>query len=150
MRNDKEQSGEFVTKEESRQGGALIPIFFIMIMVDVAKEIKSKIKQRHVGYKCLEAVSIGECMFADDLVVFAKNRSELKYNLMLWNEALKKINMNINMEKTKIMIIGGEETVEMEVGSIKLEQVKSFKYLGVQIQNNGKQESEINEELAQQ
>ena len=34
-------------------------------------------------------------MFADDLVVFAKNRSEPKYNLMSWNEALKKRNMNI-------------------------------------------------------
>ena len=47
------------------------------------------------------------------------------------------------------MILGGEESVEMKVEGIKLEQVKSFKYLGVQIQNNGKQEAEINE-LAQQ
>ena len=92
-----------------------------MIMDDVAKEIKSKIKQTHVGYKCLEAVSIGECMFLDDLVVFAKNRSELKYNSMLWNEALKKRNMNINMEETKIMILGGEQSAEMEVEGIKLE-----------------------------
>ena len=48
------------------------------------------------------------------------------------------------MEKTKIMILCGEESVEMEVRGIKLEQVKkSFKYLGVEIQNNGKQEAEI-------
>ena len=59
-------------------------------MDDVAKEIKSKIKQRYVGYECLEAVSIGECMFGDDLVVFAKNTSGLKYNLMLWKEAMMK------------------------------------------------------------
>jgi len=31
------------------------------------------------------------------------------------------------------MILGGEESVEMEVEGIKLEQVESFKYLGVQI-----------------
>ena len=68
-------------------------------MDDVAKEINSKIKQIHVGYKCLETGSILECVFVDDLVMFAKYRSELKYNLMLWNEALKKRNMNINMEK---------------------------------------------------
>ena len=106
-------------------------------------QIKLKIKQTHVGYKCLEAVRIREYMFEDDLVVFTKIRSELKYNLMLWNEALKKRNMNINMEKMKIMILGGKESVEMEVEDIKLEQMKSFKYLGVQIQNNGKQEAEI-------
>ena len=53
--------------------------------------------------------------------------------------------MNINMEKTTIMILGGEESVEMEVEGFKLQQVKSFKYLGVQIQNNGKQEAETSE-----
>ena len=59
MRKDREQSEEFVTKEGLRQRGALSPILFILIMDDVAKEIKSKIKPTHVGYKCLEAVSIG-------------------------------------------------------------------------------------------
>ena len=56
--------------------------------------------------------------------------------------------MKINMEKKKIMILGGEESVEMEIEGIKLEQVKSFKYLGVQIQNNGKQEAKINERIS--
>ena len=36
----------------------------------------------------------------------------------------------------------------MEVEGIKLEQVKSFDYLGVQIQNNGKQEAETNERIS--
>ena len=52
------------------------------------------------------------------------------------------------MEEMKIMILGGEESVEMEVEGIKLEQVRSFKYLGVQIQNNGKQETKINERFS--
>ena len=56
--------------------------------------------------------------------------------------------MNINVERMKIMIMGGEESVEMEVEDIKLEQVKSFKYLGVQIQNNGKQEAETNKRIS--
>ena len=54
---------------------------------------------------------------------------------MFWKEALKKRNMNINMEKTK-NILSGQERVEMEVEDIKLEEVKSFKYLGVKIRNN--------------
>ena len=36
---------------------------------------------------------------------------------MLWKEALKKRNVNINMEKTKIIILVEEENVEMEVGA---------------------------------
>ena len=38
--------------------------------------------------------------------------------------------------------------MEMEVGGIKLEQVKSFKYLGVRIQNNWRQEAEIKERIS--
>ena len=43
----------------------------------------------------------------DDLVEFAKSRKEPKYNLMLRKVALKKRDININIEKTKIMILGG-------------------------------------------
>ena len=46
-------------KEGLRQGMALSPILFIMIVNDV-KEIKSKIQQIHIGYKCLETESIEE------------------------------------------------------------------------------------------
>ena len=49
VREDREQSGEFLTNEGLRQGAALSPILFIMIIDDVAKEIKSKIKQIHIG-----------------------------------------------------------------------------------------------------
>ena len=52
------------------------------------------------------------------------------------------------MERTKIITLGGEESVEMEMEDIKLEQVMSFEYLGVQIQNNGKREAEINERIS--
>ena len=103
-----------------------------MIVDDVAKEIK----QTLVGYKCSETVSIGERVFGDNLVVFAKNTSKLKYYLMLWKETVKKRNVNINTENMKIMILGGQESLEIEVEGIKLERVKSFKYLGLRIQNN--------------
>ena len=75
MRENIEQSEEFVIKEMLRQEGASNHTLFIIIIDDVLKEIKSKIKQTHVGYKCLETMSIAECIFADDLVVFTKNRS---------------------------------------------------------------------------
>ena len=60
-------------------------------------------------------------MFADDLIVFTKNKSELKYNLISWKEALKKRNITINMEETKIMMLDLEENVEMKVEGMKLE-----------------------------
>ena len=80
MRKDREQSEEFVTKEELRQGGVLTHVLFIMIMDDVTKEIKAKIKQIYIEQKKSKTSRIAECIFADDLVVFTKNRSELRYN----------------------------------------------------------------------
>ena len=77
--------------------------------------------------------------------MFARDRRELKYNLMLCKEALQKKNMNIKMEEMKIMILGGEES---EVEGIKMERVKSFQYLGTQMQNNWKQEAETNERIS--
>ena len=60
VKKDGEQYERFVTKEGLRQGEILSPILFIMFMDDVAKEVKLKIKQIHVEYKCLEAFIIGD------------------------------------------------------------------------------------------
>ena len=76
MNKDREQSEEFVTEQGLRQRWALSPILFIMIIDDVAKEIKSKIKQTHVDYKSLKTVS------SEEMVWWClKNRNEPKYNL---------------------------------------------------------------------
>ena len=63
MRKNREQSEEIVTKEGLHQTGAFSSSLFIMITDDVTKEIKSKIKQTHVGYKFLETVSIRNVCF---------------------------------------------------------------------------------------
>ena len=54
-------------------------------------------------------MSIEEYTFGGDLIVFVKNRSGLKYNLMLRKEVPKKRNMNMNTEKKKNFDIGWRE-----------------------------------------
>lgn len=149
VRKDNEQSEDFVTKEGLRQGGVLSPLLFIIMMDDIIKELKGTVRQIQVGYRNMEAIGISECAFADDLVLFARSETELKHNLVVWKEALEKRNMRINMEKTKIMAVGSvEETIHIEIDKVQLEQVKSYKYLGVQIQSDGGQEAEINERIS--
>ena len=53
VRKYEEQFEELVAKEGLRQGGALSPILFVMIMDEVAKK-NSRIKQTHVEYKCVK------------------------------------------------------------------------------------------------
>ena len=38
--------------------------------------------------------------------------------------------MKINKTKTKVMVMG-EKIINIEIGGVKIEQVKQFKYLGV-------------------
>src|SRR3978361_662388 len=56
--------------------------------------------------------------------------------------------MKINIEKTKVMVVGKEnKDVKVEMDGMTLQQVKDFKYLGIHIQENGRQEAEVNERV---
>lgn len=74
------QSKEFESKKGSRQGGVLSSTLF-NIMQDII--IKEKVKKLQVGYRNIEMVTLTECAFAKE-----------------------NINLKINMDKTKVMIMG--------------------------------------------
>lgn len=96
----------------------------------------------------MEAINISECVFADDLVIFARNERDLQHNLLAWKEPLKIRNMYINIEKIELMVIGKDESLNLQIEGIELEQVNSFRYLGIQIQSNREHETEINERIS--
>src|SRR3978361_534682 len=96
----------------------------------------------------MEAVGISECVFADDLVLLARNGHELEHSLRTWKEALAARNMRVNEDKIKIMVVGdGNLNVELENDGMKLEQVTDFKYLGVHMQGDGGNDANIGERL---
>lgn len=142
------QSEEFLTKEGLRQGGVLSPALFNIVLDDVFKEIKNKTKRLQVGHRNLQIVEISECAFADDLIVYAKNERDLQLNLNVWKTALEKRNMKINVDKTKVMVIGKNASqIKIQIEEKELEQVEAFKYLGVNIHKNGKEDLEINNRI---
>lgn len=144
VRTDNMHSEEFSIREGVRQGGVLSPILFNLVMDDVMKETRRETSKLLVGYQNMQPVWINECAFADDIVIFARNETELKRNLNTWNNKLSSKNLKINENKTKIMISGkSEEMVNIEINDQIIEQVNSFKYLGVQIESQGHQNQEI-------
>jgi galactitol-specific phosphotransferase system IIB component len=81
--------------------------------------------------------------------VFGSTEEELQQNLNTWNKVLKEQQMKINIEKTKIMVITKDvKNVDIEIEDTKIEQVNEFKYLGVTINNKGKQDTEINQRIS--
>lgn len=138
-------STTFTTKEGIRQGGALSPTLFIIFMDEIIKKCRRKIKQTFVGYRNMEQIYISECAYADDIVLVSNNERELQENMNIWNEILEEYGMRINKEKTKVMAVTEEpKKINIYLEEMELEQVKQFEYLGVTIEDTGKQEIEIN------
>ena len=142
------QSAEFCTKEGLRQGGVLSPALFNLVMDDIIKEVEEKTKKLQVGYRKMTVVTVGECAFADDLAVFAKNEVDLQYNLEMWKGALEEKNLKLNVDKTKVMSIGKNNTaVTIRLNGMTMEQTDSYRYLGVRIHRSGKNEAELNDRI---
>uniref|UniRef100_A0A1Y1M3Z3 Reverse transcriptase domain-containing protein n=1 Tax=Photinus pyralis TaxID=7054 RepID=A0A1Y1M3Z3_PHOPY len=148
VRTGNYQSEEFTTKEGLRQGGVLSPALFNVVMDDIIKEVKGKTRKLNVGYRNLVTVELAESAFADDLMIFAKNERDLQNNLDIWSKALKDRNLRINVKKTKVMAIGNDNiNMTILIYGKSIEQVDTFKYLGVKIQKNGKIDAELSDRL---
>lgn len=144
VRNSK-VSGGFISKQGLRQGGGLSPVLFNIFIDEIIKACSPKVKKLHVGFRCLRSTEISEGAFADDLVIMTENEKDLQRNLEIWNTTLEEYGMRINKNKTKVMVIGNEKKVmNIQIDGVAIEQVETVKYLGVEIQENGKQEIEIN------
>ena len=96
----------------------------------------------------LKPVNLSILSFADDLALFGKSESDLQYNLNILNKELSKRGMKINAKKTKTMLVSREtKTHNLKLGREKLEQVQSYKYLGVIINSQGKLREEISQRI---
>lgn len=148
VRRNNAQSATFVISDGLRQGGVMSPTLFIIIMDDVIKAAERKSKKVHIGFNKLTPVSVTVCAFADDVMICAAKEKELQENLQIWEEELKKRNMKINTNKTKVMVLSKEnKEINLEISQSKIEQVDVFKYLGVLIDREGNMENEINERI---
>lgn len=142
------RSEPFNTKEGLRQGGGLSPLLFTIYIDEIIKKCSKVTKKLHVGYKNLQRINISEGAFADDIMILTENEKDLQTNLEIWNKTLDEYGMTLNKNKTKVMVVGGEQVkMNIKIGGIKIEQVTTFKYLGVNIAESGRQDKEINDRI---
>ena len=94
------------------------------------------LEESKLGVNCDDLIIPG-FFFADDMVLITESRADLEKQLSLLTDFCSKKQLEINADKTKIMIINGNDRDRLDF-SIKinndrqtLEVVDSFKYLGM-------------------
>ena len=125
-------SNEFQVNIGLRQGSAISPLLFIIVMELISRKISTT-------YYALRKI-----MYADDLVVVAENREELQGALEEWNDMFKKHGLKMNLDKTEVMRVGRQrEELNIRLEEKDIKQVNNFVYLGGNISENGRVDVEV-------
>jgi len=120
-----------------RQGECLSPFLFSLFLNDIEETFLAK---------GVEGIEIGDLkllllLYADDIILFAKDAQELQNSLDVLEDYCKRWRLTVNTTKTKIMIFqkGGRlpSNLHFTYDGNDLEIVKLFKYLGVMFSSGG-------------
>lgn len=129
-----------------RQGCPLSPYLFNLFIEGAIGKMKETTKGIKINGKRIHCIR-----FADDIVVFADSVKEMENMLGKLDEILKTYKLEINEKKTKTMVVekGITDTeADIKLGKEKLDQVKSFCYLGSTITVDNKCIMEIKRRIA--
>ena len=85
-----------------------------------------------------------QMIFADDVVLCAREKDVLELELEQWREALEKRGMKVSRAKPEYMCLNGTPLGSVMMQSAKLPQVIEFKYLGNTLHSDGDMGTEIN------
>jgi len=123
-----------------RQGENLSPILFSLFLNDLENFLQSKIDGINVKEDITVLLKLFILLYADDTVIFSDNKADLQNALTYFKEYCDRWKLNINVTKTKIMIIGkGRITrnLTFSIGDKDVEIVDGYKYLGVFLSQTG-------------
>jgi len=133
-----ETSEVFECKTGLRQGDALSPILFNLALEQVIRDIQEKREMKLAGMNTLLANT-------DDLVILGASINEIKSSEEKLFKASQNMGLTVNKEKTKYMVMSRQVTPKnnLKVYGYSFEQVKEFKYLGVNINEKNNIHDEI-------
>lgn len=116
------KSNEINLKLGLPQGSALSPLLFNVYT-------ESLTKSKNVFGFADDLILIGDCNTQENLKKFKKNLKKL-------TGRIRKLGLNVNPKKTKMMIVGNIKPPIIRINKKIIENVSSFKYLGVWFDSN--------------
>ena len=125
----------FNSKIGVRQGDVLSPNLFKLYINDFPKYL-----QNLPGTVFLNSIPLQCLMYADDIVILSSSREGLQKRLDKLSLFCKEWCLNVNIDKTKIIIFNKNGTLikhEFKFESETLECVKHYRYLGVYFSSSG-------------
>lgn len=87
-------------------------------------------------------------VFADDVMVWGNEENEVQERLRVWEEVVEQFGLKFNAKKCEVMVTTRKKMrvpTDIVMGGEVLKKVESFKYLGSIIEENGRNDKEINE-----
>ena len=114
-----------------RQGSALNPLLFIVVMDIISRNISTKNVLRKM-------------MYADDLAIIAGSKQDLQEVLEEWKGVFKKHGLRMSIEKTEVMWAGHQrEELNIRLDGKEIKQVDGFVYLGGMVTEDGHSAIEV-------
>ncbi|KAJ3632437.1 hypothetical protein MTP99_009448 [Tenebrio molitor] len=141
-----EKEGEWFEKTKRvRQGCPLSPLRFTIYLADV-DEMLRKAQARGV---VVGREKVWSLAFADDMVIVAKSEREMKEMMRNLGKYVRKKKLEVNVEKTKIMVFNKRkrknEESEWKWEESKIERVSEFKYLGYTFNDRPTDKAQVRE-----
>jgi hypothetical protein len=132
----------FLSEIGVRQGENLSPILFSLFLNDLQSHLYSN---GSVGIDLTDPQSATSwlklliLLYADDTVIISNTPEDLQNSLNTFNNYCENWHLNVNSNKTKIVIFGARQTrnFQFKCGEHSLEITNTYHYLGVTFSSNG-------------
>lgn len=133
VKSNGEISSMFNCSSGLREGSHLAPILFALFINDLEEHLLSN------GSKGIEIdmLKILTLLYADDTVLFSNSHEAMQDTLNHYEHYCNKWQLQINEDKTKVMIFGRKKkNTGFKINDKNIEIVNEFKYLGVIFSKN--------------
>lgn len=145
VRVGKKESEVFWIEKGVRQGCPLSPTLFNIYMAGLEEHLRAG----QEGGVVVGRKKIWSLSYADDVVLLAEGEEELRRMIRRAESYIRRLDLEVSVEKTKVMVFskGGGKRKDREWlwGQNKIEEVKSYHYLGYKMTRNNREEEQVKE-----